>query len=533
VLSAEFGVPYILEYNGSEISMRRSFEGTGYVYEAEYLEAEAFAFEQATLISVVSAEIRQGLIARGIDPAKIIVNPNGVDLTAYTPANATTKQKTRDALGFTPTDRVVGFTGTFGGWHGIDVLADAIPRICQASPRAKFLLIGDGSFKTMVDRAVAEHSLGDRVISTGRVSQVEGARLLRACDVYVSPHSTHMVDSKFFGSPTKIFEYMALGGGIVASDLEQIGQVLSPGLTPQEASLAPTVADQRAVLCRPGDVDAFVLGVLALVDHPELSDNLGRNARQAARDHYSWTRHVAKLWQFLDSPTAADLTPDLRHKPTSAEPAAAAATPRIDSLPLGCADCQQNGEEVLELGGGIEGDLASLIARGVRITHVARSSDELRRARERFGSSGLEGRFILQDGEALVFADGTFDLVYSSGVLPFATNPRRVVCEMLRVMKPGGRAIVSAYAENSLYYWRDLVWTVGIKVGQLRRYSMGEILSRTVARPGSAAARLVRVYTNERLLQLFEGFAEVAIQQRGAFGWHVVVSAQKPRAASK
>ena len=64
----------------------------------------------------------------------------------------------------------------------------------------------------------------------GRVPQAEGARLLKACDLYVSPHNTHMVDSRFFGSPTKIFEYMAMAGGIVASDLEQIGEVLSPAL---------------------------------------------------------------------------------------------------------------------------------------------------------------------------------------------------------------------------------------------------------------------------------------------------------------
>ena len=63
-----------------------------------------------------------------------------------------------------------------------------------------------------------------------------------------SPHSSHMRDSKFFGSPTKVFEYMALGGGIVASDLEQIGQVLSPALTPEDASAAVAVTDERAVL---------------------------------------------------------------------------------------------------------------------------------------------------------------------------------------------------------------------------------------------------------------------------------------------
>ena len=81
----------------------------------------------------------------------------------------------------------------------------------------------------------------------------DGARLLKACDIYVSPHNTHMVDGRFFGSPTKIFEYMAMGGGIVASDLEQIGEVLSPALRVGDLSSGDlTVADQRSVLCTPG-----------------------------------------------------------------------------------------------------------------------------------------------------------------------------------------------------------------------------------------------------------------------------------------
>ena len=235
MLSAELGIPYIVEYNGSEISMRRSFEGTGYIYEAEYLETEALAFEQATLISVVSAEIRNGLVARGMDPSKILVNPNGVDLDAYAPRRRTNASRFGRQLGFQPHDRVVGFTGTFGGWHGIDVLSEAIPRVCADNPNAKFLLIGDGVFKHLVEKAVADAELDSARRRHGRVPQAEGARLLKACDIYVSPHSAHMVDSKFFGSPTKVFEYMALGGGIVASDLEQIGQVLSPSLTPDDA----------------------------------------------------------------------------------------------------------------------------------------------------------------------------------------------------------------------------------------------------------------------------------------------------------
>jgi glycosyltransferase involved in cell wall biosynthesis len=231
LLSQSLRIPYIVEYNGSEISMRRSFDGTGYEYEDEYVKAEEFAFKQATMISVISEEVRASLVARQVDPAKILVNPNGADLQAYAPADAAERARVRASCGLDTTAPVIGFTGTFGGWHGVDVLAAAIPEICRQAPAVRFLLIGDGNYKHLVDTQVAHHGLDDRVHRVGRVPQSEGARLLRACDIFVSPHSSHMVDSRFFGSPTKVFEYMAMGGAIVASDLEQIGQALSPALT--------------------------------------------------------------------------------------------------------------------------------------------------------------------------------------------------------------------------------------------------------------------------------------------------------------
>ena len=73
----------------------------------------------------------------------------------------------------------------------------------------------------MVLDVVVQYGLHRQVVDVGRTEQREGARLLRAADIFVSPHSSHMRDTPFFGSPTKLFEYMALGGGIVASDLEQ------------------------------------------------------------------------------------------------------------------------------------------------------------------------------------------------------------------------------------------------------------------------------------------------------------------------
>ena len=70
------------------------------------------------------------------------------------------------------------------------------------------------------------------------------------------------------------------------------------------------------------------------------------------------------------------------------------------------------------------------------------------------------------------------------------------------------------YAENSLHYWRKLVWRFGIKQGLLDRVSMGEIMSRSVERSANEARPLVKVYTPERARALFRAFASVEILQR-------------------
>ena len=107
-----------------------------------------------------------------------------------------------------------------------------------------------------------------------------------------------MVDSKFFGSPTKLFEYMAMGCGIVGSNLEQIGQVLSPALFADKLDKELEVNLERSVLCKPGDVLEFVNAVLFLARNPKISDSLGRNALITVKNDFSWRSHVGRLWNF-------------------------------------------------------------------------------------------------------------------------------------------------------------------------------------------------------------------------------------------
>jgi glycosyltransferase involved in cell wall biosynthesis/ubiquinone/menaquinone biosynthesis C-methylase UbiE len=608
-LSRDLGIPYIVEYNGSEISMSKSFGGSGFTFEDIYLQCEEAAFRQALAISVVSEPIKEDLIKRGIDPAKILVNPNGVDPGNYAPASAEEKEVLQAELGFSEKDRVIGFIGTFGGWHGIDILAPAIPRICDQAADARFLLIGDGSYKHLVEEQIIKHRLGDRARCLGALPQTEGARLLKVCDIYVSPHNAHMIDSRFFGSPTKIFEYMAMGGGIVASHLEQIGEVLSPALRIADLRRGQTVENERSVLCEPGNLDEFVEGVLYLTRRPDVCRRLGENSRQAAQAEFTWDCHVSRLLAFIEERLRSRRTiRDQANPPCSEAKTADAAGSVSTDLPVsdesrrplqtGDAykdECQNQwdnnpcgsqyareadlhtlewylnveahrygeyapwmpetmefaqhaGQELLEVGGGLGTDLSQFARNGAIVTDIDLSSGHLALAQENFRLRGLTGRFIHQDAETLPFADNSFDVVYSNGVIHHTPNTETIIGEIFRVLRRDGKAIIMVYAENSLYYWRNLVGWLGLKQGQLMSQSIGHIMSCSVEMSANDARPLVKVYTKSRLHRMFSQFKNVSIEQRQLtsaelpkwlgwvgldragqlMGWNLIVKAYKP-----
>ena len=120
-----------------------------------------------------------------------------------------------------------------------------------------------------------------RVIFTGAVGHERVPRLLDACDILVAPHVPLADGSEFFGSPTKIFEYMAMGKGIVASRLGQIGEVLVDGET--------------ALLVEPGDVEELRGAIVKMIEDKELRHALGVKARQTAEKEHTWTHNAQRV----------------------------------------------------------------------------------------------------------------------------------------------------------------------------------------------------------------------------------------------
>ena len=237
------------------------------------------------------------------------------------------------------------------------------------------------------------------------------------------------------------------------------------------------------------------------------------------------------------------------------------------------------GLQVLEIGCGLGTDGAQFAKAGANYTGVDLTEAAIELARRRFELFNLPGNFKTADAENLSFADDSFDLVYSHGVLHHTPDTAKAIREIHRVLRPGGRAIVMLYHRNSYNYRvnisllrragaRLLRWNKGVALvhkltGEpldkleeharlLRNRKQSylddkEFLSQNTDGAGNP---LARVYSRREAAELFRDFSEVTFktfffnkrwlplagnllprsleaQLAARWGWHLWVYAKK------
>lgn len=282
-LGRRLGVPLVLEFNGSDVWVARNW-GTRLPLEDLAQSVEHANLRGAHLVTVVSDALKDVAIQAGCDERRILVNPNAVDLERFHPG--VDGQPVRDQLGVQDDELVVGFIGTFGRWHGAEILAEAFALVRTALPeiRVRLLMVGDGLTRPATEATLARHGATTAVKFTGVVPAHAAPGYLAACDVLVSPHLPNADGTPFFGSPTKLFEYLAMGKPIVASRLDQIETVLDHGRT--------------ALLVEPADPADLASALVHTLTDADLRVSLGTAARQAALSH-SWESHVQRILHTL------------------------------------------------------------------------------------------------------------------------------------------------------------------------------------------------------------------------------------------
>jgi ubiquinone/menaquinone biosynthesis C-methylase UbiE len=171
------------------------------------------------------------------------------------------------------------------------------------------------------------------------------------------------------------------------------------------------------------------------------------------------------------------------------------------------------GLRLLEIGTGLGTDHLQFARAGARTFAIDLTVAHLRLTRRRFALEGLVTRLARADAERLPFADGSFDAVYSFGVLHHTPDTQRAIDEVRRVLLPGGVAVVSLYHRHSAFYWISTMLCRGVRRGELWKKGYRRLMASIEhGSEASGAVPLVKVLSRRQCRRMFTRYASVHIR---------------------
>jgi len=176
---------------------------------------EKCIFNQVDFNVALTPHLSEYIRSYGVAESRIRLLPSGVDAAMFSPG-------CRDAgllasWGIDPEDRVVLFMGTVYRFSGLDRLISDFPKLIARHNKAKLLIVGDGEDLPRLKSMALEAGVGPHVIFTGRQPYDLLPAIIRSSDVCINPFELNGVTRNIL--PTKLFQYMACGKAVVATEL--------------------------------------------------------------------------------------------------------------------------------------------------------------------------------------------------------------------------------------------------------------------------------------------------------------------------
>jgi glycosyltransferase involved in cell wall biosynthesis len=203
--------------------------------------------------------------------APILVAPDGVDLFLADAARSSRQANV---------PLVALYLGSLHPWKGVETALRALPLVPDVE-----LHIAGGTSQRIAELHALAVSLGiaQRVKLLGPVFPGDRFHLINAADICLLPLSQTSIGARYT-SPLKLFEYMAMGKAIIASDLPSLREVLRP--------------EENALLTPPGDAPALATALAHFATKPAQASALGECALADSR-RYGWDSRAAGITAFL------------------------------------------------------------------------------------------------------------------------------------------------------------------------------------------------------------------------------------------
>ena len=238
--------------------------------------AETWLLRNADAITTICEGLKNEIVGRHIEPAKVTVIPNAVDPVRFRTDGARNDELAR-RLGL-ENACVIGFIGSFYGYEGLNVLLDALPTLIARRPDIRLLLVGGGPEEATLKRQAVSMDIADKVIFTGRVPHHQVQDYYNLVDLFVYPRVSTRVTELV--TPLKPLEAMAQGRVVVVSDVGGHRELVRDGET--------------GSMFRAGDPSSLTETVLALLRAPDKATVLRLKARRFVETERTWTASVGR-----------------------------------------------------------------------------------------------------------------------------------------------------------------------------------------------------------------------------------------------
>ncbi|MBN1186579.1 MAG: glycosyltransferase family 4 protein [Bacteroidales bacterium] len=236
---------------------------------------EYITFNSASLLLPVSTKLHDELIEHGYPVNKILVSPNAVDLSQFD-VHRSQHETIRDDLFQGHREVVIGFVGSFAPWHRVDLLIEACIAVAgSTNMKLALMLVGEGKNQDKLEKMVVNLPANLDVVFTGFVPHVKLSEYISAMDIAVMPHSND------YGSPMKVFEYMAMEKAVVAPDLGPLRDAIDDGYD--------------GILFSPGNVDKMKKALMKLINNPGERQKIGLRARKRVEDDHNWKNRCLRI----------------------------------------------------------------------------------------------------------------------------------------------------------------------------------------------------------------------------------------------
>ncbi|MBI2065070.1 MAG: glycosyltransferase family 4 protein [Candidatus Yanofskybacteria bacterium] len=225
-------------------------------------------------IVTISKNIKNRFLDAGFKDTDVLVAHDGVDLDSFDVGIS--KEGARNMVGLPQDARIVMYTGHLFPWKGADILGQAAKLV----PESTFVFVGG----TSVDIENFRNKFGQvkNILILGHKPYKDVPFFLKAADILVLPNSAKEKIS-VYTSPLKLFEYMASGRTIVASNLPSIREVLS---------------ENNSVLVEPDNPEELVREIRSIFSDPSLKNGLAKKAFEDVKN-YTWERRAEKIREFI------------------------------------------------------------------------------------------------------------------------------------------------------------------------------------------------------------------------------------------